>query len=226
MQNILIVEDDRKVASVLSDFFESLGVAFDYASNGEHGLALALEGHFDAIVLDLMLPRMNGLDVCKALRLRGKDTPVLMLTAMDGREDLLSGYEQGADDYLVKPFDLEVLEARLRALVKRYKGQVVASTIQFGELVIDRKAKEAYRQGIALKLNPTSYTILELLCRKAPQVVSKNEIAHALWQEGDVNSDALRVHIYHLRHQLDKPFAVQMLKTVPKQGFKLEDVSH
>ncbi|NIY82543.1 response regulator transcription factor [Vibrio hepatarius] len=222
MKKILIIEDDKNVASVLCDFFESLQVEFDYASNGKLGFQLATEGCFDAIVLDLMLPRMNGLELCKALRSQGVDTPVLMLTAMDSREDLLKGYELGADDYLTKPFDLEVLEARLRALIRRYKGLVASSTLSFGELCINRKEKEAFREGVLLKLNPTSYSILELLCRKAPQVVSKQEIASLLWEEEEINTEALRVHIYHLRNQLDKPFSTQMLKTVPKQGFKLE----
>ncbi|PNH98016.1 response regulator transcription factor [Vibrio diazotrophicus] len=224
MKKILLVEDNREVAGILFDYFESEGMELDYADNGELGLKLALETPFDAIILDLMLPRMDGLTVCEKLREAGNTTPVLMLTALDSREDMLSGFKYGADDYLTKPFDLEILEARLHALIKRYRRTVTETSLEFASLRIDQKTHQAYRDGIKLALNPTTYSILELLCQRAPDVVTREEITDMLWQDNEPNNDVLRSHIYQLRNQLDKPFESSMLVTVPKIGFRLEKV--
>ncbi|ERB67331.1 response regulator transcription factor [Vibrio coralliilyticus OCN008] len=224
MNKILLVEDNREVAGILFDYFESMGMELDYADNGELGLQLALSENFDLILLDLMLPRMDGLTVCNKLREAGNNTPVLMLTALDNREDMLKGFEHGADDYLTKPFDLEILEARMHALVKRYRGQVANTVLNFGSLKIDQKTRQAFREGKLLALNPTTYTILEALCHKAPEILTRQEISEKLWQEKEPNNDVLRSHIYQLRNQLDKPFAQPMLTTLPKIGFRLEDV--
>ena len=224
MHKVLLIEDNREVAGILFDYFESMEMELDYAANGELGLQLALAHTFDIIILDLMLPRMDGLTLCNQLRERGNDTPVLMLTALDNREDMLNGFKHGADDYLTKPFDLDILEARMQALIRRYRGNVSSSDLEFGPLTINRKARKAYREEKQLALNPTTYTILELLCLKAPDVVSRQEIADKLWQGEQPNNDVLRVHIYQLRNQLDKPFSQPMLKTVPKIGFRLEVV--
>lgn len=224
MNKVLLVEDNREVAGILFDYFECEGMELDYADNGELGLQLALEGSFDLILLDLMLPRMDGLTVCNKLREAGVNTPVLMLTALDNREDMLKGFKHGADDYLTKPFDLEILEARIQALIKRYRGKVASTTIEFSSLKIDQKTRQAYREDKPLALNPTTYTILELLCQKAPEVVTRQEISEKLWQESEPNNDVLRSHIYQLRNQLDKPFAAPMLTTIPKIGFRLEDI--
>lgn len=224
MKKILLVEDNREVAGILFDYFESEGMELDYADNGELGLKLALETPFDAIILDLMLPRMDGLTVCEKLREAGNTTPVLMLTALDSREDMLSGFKYGADDYLTKPFDLEILEARLHALIKRYRRTVTETSLEFASLRIDQKTHQAYRDGIKLSLNPTTYSILELLCQRAPDVVTREEITDMLWQDNEPNNDVLRSHIYQLRNQLDKPFEASMLVTVPKIGFRLEKV--
>lgn len=223
MNKILLVEDNREVAGILFDYFESQGMELDYADNGELGLQLALEGNFDLILLDLMLPRMDGLTVCNTLRDSGNNTPVLMLTALDNRDDMLNGFQHGADDYLTKPFDLDILEARIQALIKRYRGQVASTKIQFGSLKVDQKTRQAYREDRLLALNPTTYTILELLCRRAPEIVTRQELAEVLWQESEPNNDVLRSHIYQLRNQLDKPFPTPMLTTVPKIGYRLEN---
>ncbi|MEZ8709322.1 response regulator transcription factor, partial [Vibrio alginolyticus] len=136
--------------------------------------------------------------------------------------DMLKGFEHGADDYLTKPFDLDILEARMNALVRRYRGKVASSKLQFDELTIDQKTRKAYRKDKLLALNPTTYTILEMLCQKAPEVVTREDISYKLWQEDEPNNDVLRSHIYQLRNQLDKPFDTPMLITVPKVGFRLE----
>lgn len=224
MNKVLLVEDNREVAGILFDYFECEGMELDYADNGELGLQLALEGSFDLILLDLMLPRMDGLTVCNKLREAGVNTPVLMLTALDNREDMLKGFQHGADDYLTKPFDLEILEARIQALIKRYRGQVASTVLQFASLRIDQKTRQAFREDKLLALNPTTYTILEMLCQKAPEVVTRQELSEKLWQESEPNNDVLRSHIYQLRNQLDKPFAKPMLTTIPKIGFRLEEL--
>lgn len=222
MKKILLVEDNREVAGILFDYFECLNMELDYADNGELGLQLALEGNFDLIILDLMLPRMNGLTVCNKLRDAGNTTPVLMLTALDNRDDMLAGFKHGADDYLTKPFDLDILEARMTALIKRYRGQIATTKIVVGPIVIDQKTRKAYREKKLLALNPTTYTILEILCKRAPELVTRQEISEMLWDEAEPNNDVLRSHIYQLRTQLDKPFETPMLVTVPKIGFRLE----
>jgi DNA-binding response OmpR family regulator len=224
MQKILLIEDSREVAGILFEYYESKGVELDYADNGELGFELAKAESFDLILLDLMLPRMDGLTLCNKLRDGGITTPILMLTALDNREDMLNGFKHGADDYLTKPFDFDVLDARANALIKRYKGQVATSILQFGTLKIIQKSRKAYRDDKLLVLNPTTYTILELLCQKAPEIVSRQEIAEKLWQEHEPQNDVLRSHIYQLRNQLDKPFHSPMLITVPKIGFRLEEV--
>lgn len=223
MKRVLLVEDNREVAGIIFDYFESLGIELDYADNGELGLELALAESFDLILLDLMLPRMDGLTVCNKLREAGNTTPVLMLTALDNREDMLNGFKHGADDYLTKPFDLEILEARMHALIRRYHGQTASSVLTFSSLRIDQKTRQAYRDNQPLALNPTTYAILELLCQRAPEVVTRQDVTRKLWDDDEEpSSDVLRSHIYQLRSQLDKPFEVPMLITVPKVGFRLE----
>lgn len=222
MKRVLLVEDNREIAGMLFDYFECAGMELDYADNGELGLKLALENSFDLILLDLMLPRMDGLTACNKLRDAGNNTPVLMLTALDSREDMLKGFKHGADDYLTKPFDLDILEARMAALIRRYRGTVASSKLEYGEVSIDQKTRKAYRKDKLLALNPTTYTILEMLVKSAPDIVTRNEIAFSLWQENEPNNDVLRSHIYQLRNQLDKPFETQLLKTIPKVGFRLE----
>ncbi|MGR6859167.1 response regulator transcription factor [Aliivibrio salmonicida] len=222
MKRVLLIEDNRDIANMLFDYFECLGIELDYSDNGELGLKLALDNTFDVILLDLMLPRMDGLTLCNKLREQGNCTPILMLTALDSREDMLNGFKHGADDYLTKPFDLDILEARMNALIRRYRGTIATTTISYADLEIDQKKRIATRQGKPLLLNPTTYTILELLCKKAPEIVTREDIAYQLWQDNEPNNDVLRSHIYQLRSQLDKQFAFPLLITVPKIGFRLE----
>lgn len=223
MIKLLLIEDNKDIAGIIFDFFEKQTFILDYADNGELGITLAQENHFDIIILDLMLPRIDGLTVCKKLREQGILTPILMLTSLDNKNDILDAFISGVDDYLTKPFDLEILHARIKALIKRSQGNLQKNDIIFGSLKINQNKRLAYRENQKLNLNPSTYLILELLGRKAPNVVTKLEIAQRLWGEDIENLDALRSHIYLLRNQLDKPFAIPMLTTVPKIGFKLED---
>lgn len=218
---LLLVEDHQEIAGIIFDFFEIKGYTLDYASQGQQGFDLATENHYDLIILDVMLPRMDGFTVCQKLREQGVDTPILMLTARDTREDTLTGFQQGADDYLVKPFDLEILEARINALTRRRTGQTARKEIHFDQLHLDLNSHTLSRGDCRFSLNPTLFTLLKLLIMRAPDVVSKEEMISALWGDDEPEGNVLRSHIYQLRSQIDKPFSHHYLKTVPKVGYQL-----
>lgn len=218
---LLLVEDHKDIAGVIFDYFEIKNYVLDYANNGLQGYELAKTEHYDAIVLDIMLPKMDGLTVCKSLREAGIDTPILMLTARDTKNDILAGFEHLADDYLVKPFDLDILDSRLQALVRRKKGHVANRTLTFGRLELDMKTRIVQREGSRYSLNPSQYTILKCLMQKAPDLVSKEEIGDALWGDEEPDSKVLRSHIYQLRSLIDKPFDHAYLRTVSKVGYHL-----
>ncbi|XLZ67934.1 response regulator transcription factor [Massilia sp. SR12] len=220
---ILIIEDNKDIVANLYGFLEPKGYVLDTAANGYGGLALAAEQEYDAVVLDVMLPGLNGLEFCRKLRGElGKATPVLMLTARDTLEDKVAGFESGADDYLVKPFSLVELEIRLRALVRRARGaQAGAPVLQFGELRFDTVHYEVRRAGHPLTLTRTGYTILKCLMKDAPRVVARDTLEHEVWGDERPDSDALRTHIHALRQALDKPYPFAMLRTIPGIGYKL-----
>lgn len=218
---LLLIEDHKDIAGVIFDYFELKGHVLDYASNGQQGLELGTSNHYDVIILDVMLPIMDGLQVCRLLREAGVDTPVLMLTARDHNKDVLKGFEKGADDYLVKPFDLKILEARLDALYRRKEGQVASKQLKFEELSLDVKSSVAVRQSQQFPLNQTQFIILRLLMGKAPNVVTRDELVHAIWQDEEPDGDILRSHIYQLRNLIDKPFEKKYIRTIPKKGYQL-----
>ncbi len=226
LTQLLIVEDNQDVAGILADFFESQGTEVDFAANGELGYKLALDGCFDLIILDLMLPKMDGLTVAKKLRHMGCTTPILMLTALDDKQDLLNGFASGADDYLAKPFDLDVLNARVTALINRHQGKVARGVLKYGSLELDTAKHQVYRSGKKLALTPACYQILHYLMHKAPNIVKREELIDELWGDTPPSNDILRSHMYQLRNQLDKPFETPILITVPKIGFKLELTSN
>ncbi len=218
---LLIVEDNRDIAENIADFLEPLGHVLDFASDGELGLALALEHTFDVIVLDIMLPRLDGISLCQRLRSEGNATPVLMLTARDQLDDKLAGFSVGADDYLVKPFSLKELEARLQALVKRLHKFGDSKQLCVADLQFDLNTLQVTRQGIPLDLNPTQRKILELLMRQSPNVVSREQLESAVWGDIPPDNDILRTHIYSLRAIIDKPFSHKLLQTVRSVGYRL-----
>ncbi|WP_299490110.1 response regulator transcription factor [uncultured Shewanella sp.] len=219
---LLIIEDNKDVSGILCDFFEAQNTELDFADNGELGLSLAQRFDFDVIILDVMLPKLDGFSLCKQLRASGCSTPVLMLTALDNKTDQLQGFNCGVDDYLGKPFDLDVLNARIHALVKRHRGQVAREDIYFGDVVVDINKHEIRRKGIKLILTPTTYQILLLLIKQAPRIVKREHIIDTIWGASPPSNDVLRSHMYQLRNQLDKPFEKPMLATVPKIGFRLQ----
>ncbi|QDL36405.1 response regulator transcription factor [Rhodoferax sediminis] len=219
---LLIVEDNPDILANLYGFLEPLGYVLDSARNGSAGLALASKGTYDAIVLDLMLPGLDGLDVCGRLRaVFGCATPVLILTARDTVEDKVAGFGCGADDYLVKPFSMIELEVRLKALIRRARGNHVTTALRVGALTFDPATFQATRAGTQLQLTPTGYKLLAALMRAAPAVVSRDNLEREVWGDDRPDSDALRTHIHSLRVVLDKPFAIPMLKTLPGIGYRL-----
>lgn len=220
---ILIIEDNSDLAANIYDFLEARGHTLDAAADGVTGLHLAIVNDYDAIVLDIMLPGMNGYDVCKKLREEAnKQTPILMLTARDTLNDKLAGFAIGADDYLIKPFELQELEVRLIALQRRSAGPSTRKLV-VGDLSFDLDTLSVKRQEKAITLTPTGLKILELLMRKSPHVVSRREIEHMLWGDEPPDSDAIRSHLHTLRVAIDHPFNKPLIHTVHGIGFRLED---
>lgn len=221
--DILLIEDHRDIAEMICDYLESQGFSVDYAADGITGLRLATDNAYDVLVLDLMLPGMDGLDVCRRLRAARVDAPLLMLTARDTLADKLSGFDCGADDYLVKPFDLEELAARLNALLRRRRGACSGDELRIGDLSIDLGRLKVSRGGHAITLTPIGFKILTLLMQESPRVVERRTIERAIWGDVPPDSDALRSHMYVLRKAVDRPFPRALIHTVPSAGFCLAD---
>ena len=218
---ILIVEDNPDIAANIGDYLDEIGHTVDFAGDGITGLHLAIVNEFDAIVLDLALPGMDGLEVCRKLRQEaGKNTPVLMLTARDRLEDKLAGFETGADDYLVKPFELQEVEARLRVLTSRGIRRA-SKEIQIGDLVFNVDTLIASRQGQEIDLNPIGLKLLRCLMEASPNVLTRAELEKEVWVEEMPDSDSLRVHIHSLRSAIDKPFGSKMIQTRHGIGYRL-----
>ena len=218
---VLLVEDHADLAATIGDELESRGYTMDYAGDGATALGLATTQGYDLIVLDLMLPKVSGMEVCKRLREQRVSTPVLMLTARDQIGDKLEGFEKGADDYLVKPFDMDELAARIQALLRRSRGEVSDSELQVADVVYDTRSLRVTRAGKRLDLSPTCLRILHILMRESPNVVSRESLEHELWGDLLPDSDTLRSHIYNLRKELDRPFDEKLLHTLPALGYEL-----
>ena len=182
----------------------------------------AVSNVYEVIILDLMLPGMNGIDVLKKLRTEAKKTtPILILSARDTLDDKLAGLDAGADDYLVKPFEIKELEARIRALVRRRRGVVSPEVLQLGDLTLDMGTLVVTRAGIELKLTPIGLKILTILIKESPKVVSRGELERQIWGDVLPDSDTLRSHMYNLRKMLDRPFEHAMIQTVQSAGYRL-----
>lgn len=221
MLNVLLVEDDFDLAHTVIDYLEIESISCDYASNGMAGLQLLEQNQYDVVLLDLNLPRLDGLSLCERLRASGNDTPVLMLTARDQLDDKLAGFEAGTDDYLVKPFELQELVVRLQALAKRRSGQT--QLLRCGDLEMSLKERTVTRAGRRIKLSPTAWQLLETLLRASPAVVSRQKLIATVWGDAPPDSDSLKVHLFHLRKAIDAPFPSPLLHTVGSSGFALRE---
>lgn len=220
--SVLVIEDTPEIGREVCDFLSAQGMQVDYAATGNLGLSLAQQQHYDVIVLDVMLPDINGVTVCKTLKQSCDPVPaVLMLTARDSIADKSLGFDAGADDYLTKPFDLTELLLRCQALARRHQLHQ-SQTIVIGELAVNEKQQLAERQGQSLKLSSTDFAILLLLVQAYPNAVSRQQLVNKIWGDEAPDSDVIRSHIYTLRQALDKPFATPMLATLHGIGFKLQ----
>ncbi|MBG0790237.1 MAG: response regulator transcription factor [Desulfovibrionaceae bacterium] len=220
---VLLVEDDLDLAASLAEYLELEGVTCDHAANGVHGLKLARENRYDVLLLDVMLPKLDGIGLCETLRRDGLDTPVLMITARDTLDDRVEGFEAGTDDYLVKPFALKELLLRVKALARRRSNQ--PRKYRVADLEIDTESRRAHRAGVALALSPKEWALLEYMAMAYPGIALRDEMIRAVWGEDLPESNSLKVHMHKLRQKVDKPFKSSLIQTIPGVGFVLREES-
>jgi len=220
MLRILLIEDQRDIAANIWDYLEFRGFVMDHAADGLTGQRMALDGGYDVVILDLGLPKLDGLDLCRNLRAAGRDTPVLMLTARDTLDDKLAGFARGADDYLVKPFAMAELEARVRALHRRGRLQH-GDLLRVADLTLDPIELQVERAGQKLTLTRAGFVLLDTLMRQSPHVVRHADLVHALWGEGGGDIATLHTHLSVLRSAVDRPFSVPLLHTVHGFGYRI-----
>ncbi len=223
---ILLVEDNRDILANMADYLGLKGYTVDCAQDGLSGLHLAATSHYDLIVLDVMLPGLDGFTLCRRLREDARrDTPVIMLTARDQLDDRLQGFRSGADDYLLKPFALSELAARIEAVLRRSQGGG-RRELQVADLSYNLDTLEVSRGGKPLKLNPIGLKLLAVLMQKSPHVVRRDVLEEAVWGDDCPDSDSLRSHVHQLRQVIDKPFGSSLLHTVHGVGYKLAEETH
>jgi len=219
---ILVVEDNPDLAANLVDYLEARGYLVDAAGDGLTGLHLAGTQNFDVILLDLILPGIDGITLCRRLREEmGRTTPVLMLTARDTLDDKIAGLEAGADDYLVKPFALREVVARIQALARRTHAAMTPGQLHVADLTFDPATFRVTRAGKDIMLPPLPLRMLEALMRASPRVLVREELERAVWGDAPPDSDAVRTHLHLLRAAIDKPFAQPLLHTLRGIGWQL-----
>lgn len=217
---ILLIEDQRPMAENIWEFLESREQVMDHAADGQAGLQLALDNTYDVIVLDIGLPKLDGIEVCRRYRAGGGGAPILMLTARDRLEDKLLGFEAGADDYLTKPFELRELAARIEVLHKRQQRQSPA-ILHIADLTLDAASRSATRQGQPLSLSPAGFRLLEALMRKSPHVMLYAELAQALWGDAEHDPARLHTHVSLLRGAVDRSYDQPLILTVHGFGYRI-----
>lgn len=219
---ILVVEDEHRIAQAIKEGLEQESYAVDVAYDGEEGYSSAANDEYDLIILDVMMPQMNGYEVVKKLRADGNHTPILMLTAKDQSRDVVNSLDSGADDYLAKPFSFEVLLARIRALLRRPQD-TIGDVLSSGDLTLDVTNHEVRRAGKEIRLSSKEYAILEYLLRNRGKVLSKNNIMSHVWDfDADILPNNVEVFITYLRNKIDKPFeGPNLIQTVRGFGYKV-----
>ena len=222
---VLLIEDDVTITRLLKEGLEDESYAVDVANDGSEGYRTAAADEYDVIILDIMLPGMNGYEVCRALRNDDNKTPILMLTARDAERDIVEGLDTGADDYLAKPFSFDVLLARIRALLRRPNGKL-EEILQVGDLKLDPSSKKVTRASQEISLTAKEYGVLEYLMRNKGKVLSKEQIISHVWDfDADVLPNNVELFIMFLRRKIDKPFKSKLIHTVSGFGYKLEEKS-
>jgi heavy metal response regulator len=218
---VLVVEDERRIADFLSRGLSEQGYAVDVAYDGDEALDWAAVAQFDVIILDVMLPVRDGIQVCRILRERGAKTPILMLTARDAVEDRVRGLDSGADDYLVKPFAFAELFARLRALARR-EPAALGTALQVGDLTLDTITREVYRQRARIDLTTKEFALLEYLMHHPNQVLTRTMIAEHVWNyDFDNATNVIDVHVRNLRRKIDDPFPAKLIQTIRGAGYRI-----
>jgi len=222
---ILVVEDEPKVAAFIKEGLESHKYEVELAFDGMMGKRLALKNSYHIILLDLILPYINGIELCKEIRKANQDVPVLMLTALGTTQDKLTGFDSGADDYLIKPFEFEELLARIKSLTRRSTGiKQSSSIIKVGDLELNMDTKKAKRENIEIVLTPKEFSLLEFMMLNKGRVLSKNEIAQKVWDLNfDTGTNTVEVYINFLRKKIDKDFASKMIHTQVGMGYVLKE---
>jgi DNA-binding response OmpR family regulator len=221
---ILVVEDERRLAQVIRKVLEEEGNTVDVTYDGEDGLAMAMDGSRDVIILDILLPGMDGLEVCRALRANRVDTPVLLLTALDAVEDRVRGLDAGADDYLPKPFAFQELLARLRALGRRRVQAREPHELRTADLALDLRRRRAQRADKTIELSPKEFALLEFLMRNEGRVVTRTQILDHVWgYEYSPDSNLVDVYVTYLRRKVDRGHQRKLIRTVRGTGYALEE---
>lgn len=221
--HILVVEDEQRLARLVARVLGEERHVVDVANDGDNGLYLALRGTYDLIILDLMLPGRSGLDICREVRAQKIPSAILMLTARGEVADRVAGLRMGADDYLVKPFAMEELLARVDALLRRGRAITEVKTLQVGELSLDLMRREATRDGKMIELTAKEFALLEYLMRHPGQVLTRTQIIDHVWQyDSEALSNVVDIYIHYLRDKIDRGFAHPMLKTMRGVGYKIE----
>jgi two-component system, OmpR family, response regulator len=218
---ILVVEDEHKIANSIKKALEHEKYAVDVAYDGQEGMNLALAEEYDLIILDIFLPQINGLELCRKIRQEKIHTPILMLTAKGQIDDKVEGLDSGADDYMVKPFALTELFARIRALIRRPK-QVTDTVLSLADLTLDTKTFEVQRNNTHIKLSSKEFSLLEYLMRHPNIIITKEQIIQHVWDyDADVLPNSVEVYIKHLRDKIDIPKAPELIHTVRGFGYRV-----
>ena len=223
---LLVIEDEHRIAQALKEGLEQESYAVDVCHDGEDGYNTASADEYDLIILDVMLPGMDGIEVCRKLRAEGNHTPILMLTAKDQNHDIVHGLDAGADDYLPKPFSFEVLLARVRALMRR-PNESIGEILKVGKLTLNTNTHEVKRSGQSIKLSSKEYSLLEYMLRNKGQVLSKNNIMSHVWDfDANILPNTVEVFVTYVRAKVDKPFKdAELIQTVRGFGYKIGENS-
>jgi two-component system, OmpR family, copper resistance phosphate regulon response regulator CusR len=219
---LLLIEDDERLSSVIKKSLQDEGFEVFAAFDAEMGFRLCESQPFDCVITDLVLPRGSGFDLCKKIRASGSTVPIIMLTALGKTDEKLEGFDAGADDYLVKPFDLRELVARIKSLLKRsnFEKNAPSTALTYADLSMDLRKKKAFRKGQELALTPKEYNLLEYFLRNPERVISREEIAKEVWNLNfDTGTNIIDVYINYLRKKVDKPFDFPLIHTRPGMGF-------
>ncbi len=221
---ILLVEDESDLAELTIDFLETLNIECDYAFDGANALTLIEKNHYDVIVLDVNMPRMDGFAVCKKVRSLGNSTPIIFLTAFDSLTDKLNGFSLGADDYLTKPFELEELAVRIQVLAKRETKAAIPELFSLNTLAIDYQQRSVSRSGRLIALSPSQWQLLILLAKNSPNIVDRITIEDEIWPDQTPTKDMLKTLIFRLRNLVDNADEPKLVHTVRGAGISLKEL--